>query len=72
MVMTRQKARRQFHANRIPKFLGYFKRILKQNTKGADFIFGKKIAYVDISLFQMIEGSRYTFPKTMADSNRNT
>ena len=51
---------------RIPKFLGYFERILKQNAKSGDFIFGTKIAYVDLSLFQMIEGLRYAFPKTMA------
>jgi len=51
---------------RIPKFLGYFERILKANAKGGDFIFDKKITYVDLSLFQMIEGLRYAFPKTMA------
>ncbi|HEY3166398.1 MAG TPA: glutathione S-transferase family protein [Candidatus Binatia bacterium] len=32
---------------RIPKFLGYFERILKANAKGGDFIFGKKVAYVE-------------------------
>jgi glutathione S-transferase len=37
------------------------------NGKGADFIFAKKPAYVDLSLFQMIEGLRYAFPKTMAE-----
>ena len=55
-----------FTSNRMPKFLGHFERILKRNSKGGDFIFGKKIAYVDLSLFQMIEGLRYAFPKTMA------
>ncbi len=50
----------------MPKFLGYFERILKRNAKGGDFIFGKKASYVDLSLFQMIEGLRYAFPKTMA------
>jgi glutathione S-transferase len=55
-----------FTANRMPKFLGYFERILKPNPKGGDFIFGKKVSYVDLSLFQMIEGLRYAFPKTTA------
>jgi glutathione S-transferase len=55
-----------FIANRIPKFLGYFERILKLNGKGGDFVFGKKAAYIDLSLFQMVEGLRYAFPKTMA------
>ena len=55
-----------FIANRIPKFLGYFERILKQNANGGNFVFGKKACYADLSLFQMIEGLRYAFPKTMA------
>ena len=55
-----------FIANRIPKFIGYFERILKQNAKGGDFVFGKKASYVDLSLFQMVEGLRYAFPKAMA------
>jgi len=55
-----------FTANRMPKFLGYFERILKYNSKGRDSILGKKLSYVDLSLFQMIEGLRYAFPRTMA------
>jgi glutathione S-transferase len=61
-----KKRAAHFTSNRMPKFLGYFERILKSNTKGGDFIFGKKVVYVDLSLFQMIEGSRYAFPRTMA------
>jgi hypothetical protein len=53
-------------ATPIPPLLGDFERILKQNAKSGDFIFGKKIAYADLSPFQMIEGLRYAFPKTMA------
>ena len=54
-----------FASTRIPKFLGYFERILKVNIKSGDFLLGKRAAYVDLSLFQMIEGLRYAFPKTM-------
>jgi glutathione S-transferase len=54
-----------FRANRIPKFAGYFERILKHNAKNDAFIFGKKLCYVDLSLFQMIDGLRYAFPRTM-------
>jgi glutathione S-transferase len=60
-----KKRAAHFTSTRIPKFLGYFERILKGNTKGADFTFGKQFSYVDLSLFQMIEGSRYAFPKTL-------
>jgi hypothetical protein len=45
MVMTAKKRAANFTANRVPKFLGCFERILKRNAKGGDFIFGKKIAY---------------------------
>jgi glutathione S-transferase len=61
-----KKRAAHFTANRIPKFLDYFERILKRNPKDAAFIFGKKVSYVDLSLFQMIEGMRYAFPRTMA------
>jgi glutathione S-transferase len=61
-----KKRAAHFISNRIPKFLGYFERILKLNAEAGDFVFGKEISYVDLSLFQMIEGSRYAYPKTMA------
>ena len=61
-------ARRAFYfrTQRIPKFLGYYEKILSHNSKGSDFLLGKKLSYVDLSLFQMVEGLRYAFPRTMA------
>ena len=56
-----------FTSIRLPKFLGYFERILRRNAEAAAFIFGKKVSYVDLSLFQMIAGLRYAFPRTMAN-----
>ena len=61
-----KKRAANFRAIRIPKFAGYFERILKRNAKGDPFIFGKKLCYVDLSLFQMIEGLRYAFPRATA------
>jgi glutathione S-transferase len=61
-----KKRAANFTANRIPKFLSYFERVMKKNPKGAAFVFGKKASYVDLSLFQMIDGLRYAFPRTMA------
>jgi glutathione S-transferase len=66
-----KKRAANFISNRIPKFLGYFERILKLNGEGGDFVFGTEVSYVDLSLFQMIEGLRYAFPKTMAQLERN-
>ena len=55
-----------FISDRIPKFLGYFERILKRNPRGSDYLLGKKTSYIDLSLFQMIAGLRYAFPRAMA------
>jgi glutathione S-transferase len=55
-----------FTANRLPKFLSYFEKILKRYPRGSEYLLGKKTSYIDLSLFQMIEGLRYAFPRTMA------
>jgi len=60
------KARSQaFIVERIPKFLGYFEQVLQQNQRGSRHIVGDTLSYVDLSLFQVIEGLRYAFPKAM-------
>ncbi|RFB84754.1 glutathione S-transferase [Rhizobium leguminosarum bv. trifolii] len=55
-----------FLRDRIPKFLGYFERVLRQNPGGPDHIVGHALSYVDLSLFQVIEGLTYAFPNAMA------
>ncbi len=53
-----------FRAERIPKFLGYFERVLAANPAG-EWLVGKFMTTADLSLFQVIEGLRYAFPKAM-------
>jgi glutathione S-transferase len=48
---------------RVPKYLGYFEAVLKKS--GGSFVLGRKIGYVDLSLFQLIAGLRYAFPSAM-------
>jgi glutathione S-transferase len=65
----KKEARRRaadFTAERMPKYLGYFERILERDSKTSAYLLGKKVSYVDLSLFQMIEGLRYAFPRAMA------
>ncbi|MEA2992339.1 MAG: glutathione S-transferase [Alphaproteobacteria bacterium] len=52
-----------FLKNRAPKFLGYFERVLTRG--GGPYLLGRKLTYADLSLFQIIEGLRYAFPKAM-------
>ena len=54
-----------FVAERIPKYLGYFERVLERNRASRTWIAGSRISYVDLSLAQMIAGMRYAFPDTM-------
>jgi glutathione S-transferase len=35
------------------------------NKSGGPYLLGRKFSYVDLSLFQLIEGLRYAFPSTM-------
>ncbi len=65
----RREAKRRaadFRAERLPKFLDYFDRVLKRDRKGTGTLVGKAISYVDLSLFQMMAGLRYAFPRAMA------
>ena len=56
-----------FFAVRMPKFLGYFERIVDRNPFGPDHAVGEAATYVDLSLFQVVEGLLYAFPRATAD-----
>lgn len=53
-----------FVRNRLPKFLGYFERVAQRGR--GNFLLGRRLSYADLSLFQMVEGLGYAFPKAMA------
>jgi glutathione S-transferase len=56
-----------FLENRAPKFLGYFERVAKANKPGKGrHLVGARLTTADLSLFQIVSGLRYAFPKAMA------
>ncbi|HKJ94812.1 MAG TPA: glutathione S-transferase [Gammaproteobacteria bacterium] len=55
-----------FIEDRLPKFLGYFERILRANTTGREHLVGDTLSYVDLSLYHMVAGLRYAFPAALA------
>ncbi|MGH8661390.1 MAG: glutathione S-transferase [Burkholderiales bacterium] len=59
-----------FRTSRLPKFLGYFERVLATNPAGDRHLLGKSLTYVDLSLFQVISGLSYAFPRAMAAMSR--
>src|SRR5262249_23589119 len=56
-------ATKYFWRHRLPKFLRYFERVLQKS--GGPYLLGRKLTYADLSLFQIVEGLRYAFPKRM-------
>ncbi len=52
-----------FWRYRVPKILGYFERILAKSS--GSYVLGRRLCYVDLSLFQIVEGLRYAFPRRM-------
>ena len=59
-----QRRAADFIETRLPKFFGYFSRLLT-NPEPRDWLVGDKPTYADLSLFQVIEGLRYAFPNAM-------
>lgn len=57
---------KDFAARRIPKYLDYFEGVVQRNPGRGWFMVGSRLSYVDLSMFQLIEGLRYAFPKAMA------
>lgn len=55
-----------FTGMRMEKFLRYFEAILQANPEGPAFLSGAALSYADLSMFQLIEGLNYAFPKAMA------
>ena len=59
-----KKRTEEFWKERVPKYLGYFEDLLA--SSGGSYVTGRRITYVDLSLFQIVEGLRYAFPKRMS------
>jgi glutathione S-transferase len=62
----RKEAKRyssEFWQRRPQKYLGYFERVLDRS--GGPWLTGRRLSYADLSLFQVVEGLRYAFPKAM-------
>lgn len=64
----REAKRRASHftSQRLPKYLDYFEKIAVRNPGWNGGLAGRATSYVDLSLFQMIAGLRYAFPRAMA------
>jgi glutathione S-transferase len=60
-----------FLQTRAPKYLGYFERALARNPAGPAHLIGAALSYPDLSMFQVVAGLRYAFPRGMARIDRD-
>jgi glutathione S-transferase len=62
---------KEFRESRIGKFLGYFEQIAAANPNSDEWLVGAQATHIDLSLFQVIAGLRYAFPRAMAKQERH-
>lgn len=65
-----QKRSTDFLDNRLAKYLGYFERVLARNARRRGWLVGARLSYVDLSMFQVLSGLAYAFPRTMKRVSR--
>lgn len=67
-ALLRAKA---FREERIPKFFAWFENVLSRNPVGPAHLVGARLSYADLSLFQLVEGLRYAFPRAIRRALRS-
>ncbi|GGE23596.1 glutathione S-transferase [Aureimonas endophytica] len=61
---------KEFREQRIPKFLGWYERLIETNPARSGWLVGNRLSYVDLGLFQVAAGLAYAFPRAMAEADR--
>ncbi|KAI8625082.1 hypothetical protein F5Y19DRAFT_467329 [Xylariaceae sp. FL1651] len=61
-----------FVRTRLPKFLGYFERVLQGQASGdGPWLYGGQLTYADLVLFQAIDGVKFAFRTAMAAAEKS-
>ncbi|KAL7791842.1 glutathione S-transferase [Trichoderma ceciliae] len=61
-----KKRAKAYRDQRLPKYLGYVQRVLDGARSGeGGWLYGGEFTYVDLVLFQCLDGTKYAFPKTL-------
>lgn len=61
-----KKKSEDFIKNRLPKFLGYFERVLAgEASRGGEWLYGGEMTYADLVLWQCLDGTGFAFPKAV-------
>lgn len=54
-----------FTGERARQFLSYFEDVLKNSSASNGWMIGRRLSYIDLSMFQLVSGLRYAFPNMM-------
>ena len=65
-----KKRAAHFVGERLPRYLGYFERVLRHN--GGEVLVRSRLSHADLSLFQALEGLAYAFPRAFARGSEAT
>ncbi|KAI1764846.1 hypothetical protein GGR53DRAFT_520032 [Hypoxylon sp. FL1150] len=58
--------------NRLPKFLGYFERVLQGKASGeGPWLYGGQLTYADLVLFQCVDGVKFAFRKALSAAEKS-
>ena len=61
-----QRRAADFTRNRLPKFLRHFEQARSRNSFRSGYMVADSLSCADLSIFQLIEGLRYAYPRTMS------
>lgn len=61
------RSSKQYVKERLPKFLSYFERVLRvqEERKAGSWLYGEKLTYADLVLFQCIDGTTHQYPRAI-------
>jgi glutathione S-transferase len=65
-----KKRAANFVKERLPRFLGYFERVIGE--AGGEWLVAAGFSHADLSLFQALEGLDYAFPRAFAKAGKQT
>jgi glutathione S-transferase len=59
-------ANEKFHELRVPKYFGYFEKVIASNPAKSGWLVGDALSYGDLSIYHLVEGMAFAWPKRWA------
>src|SRR5579862_9768050 len=59
-----------FRKNRLPLYLDYFENVIARNPARSGTLVGGRVTYADLSIFELVEGLAYAFPRAFSRAAR--